>query len=157
MKQILKDAFKSSELQYSLEDVIAVDDKIPVDAIPDATIVKEAKYVLGKFTGSSVGFEQEEDYKGNNGPEQKSWARKEVAALKKFLEKYDDAGARRPHKKAIVLVPGLVVYYNNTAYKLLEPAGPRKGWTVTRENDNKKFRLKCKQLTLVSLEPTTKP
>lgn len=156
MKQILKDAFKSSELQYSLEEVIAVDDKIPVSAIPDATIIKEAKYVLGKFTGASVGFEQEADYKGNNGPEQKSWAIKEVAALKKLLEKYDDEGVRRPPKKAIVLVPGLVVYYNNTAYKLLAPAGPRKGWTVTRESDNEKFRMKCKQLTLVRLEPATK-
>jgi hypothetical protein len=106
MKAILTDAFKSSELQYSLEDVIAVDDKINVNDIPDVEIVKEAKYVLGKFTGTSVGFEQENDYKGYNGPEQKSWARAEVAALKKFLKKYDDNGALRKTPKK-TRTPGL--------------------------------------------------
>jgi hypothetical protein len=101
MKQILKDAFKSSELQYSLEHVIAVDDKIDVQEIPGAEVIKEAKYVLGKFTGASVGFEQEEDYKGENGPEQQAWAKKEVAALKRLLKKYDDTGAVRMARLAI--------------------------------------------------------
>lgn len=151
MKQILKEAFKSSELQYSLEEVIAVDDKIDVEEIPDAEIIKEAKYVLGKFTGESVGFEQEDDYKGNNGPEQQAWARKEVAALKQLLKKYDDTGARRAVVSTRSFAPGMVVCYKGVAYKLDMPAGPRRGWFVKREQDGKQFRLKCKQLSSVSV------
>lgn len=151
MKQILKDAFKSSELQYSLEDVIAVDDKISVEAIPDAEIIKEAKYVLGKFTGASVGFEQEDDYKGHNGPEQQAWARKEVAALKRLLVKYEDSGVRRQVPSTQSFQPGMVVCYKSTAYKLEKPAGPRRGWIAKREQDGKQFRLKCKQLTSATL------
>lgn len=143
MKQLLKDAFKSSELQYNLQDVIAVDDKIKVEEIPDAEIIKEAKYVLGKFTGTSGGFEQEEDYKGQNGPEQQAWAKKEVAALKRLLAKYDDSGAIRPVTKA---EPGMVVTYRDTAYKLDTPAGPRRGWFASRQTDGRRFRLKSTQL-----------
>ena len=150
MKQILKDAFKSSELQYSLEDVIAVDDKIDVEKIPDAEIIKEAKYVLGKFTGASVGFEQEDDYKGHNGAEQQAWAMKEVAALKMLLKKYDDAGVRRKVASTKSLAPGIVVCYKSIAYQLEKPAGPRRGWIAKRVQDGKQFRLKCKQLASAS-------
>ena len=153
MKQILKDAFKSSELQYSLEDVIAVDDKIPVDSLPDATIIKEANYVLGKFTGASVGFEQENDYKGHNGPEQQAWARKEVAALKRLLAKYDDAGVRRPIQKMPELSSGMKVSYNSVVYKLEQSAGPRRGWYALREQDGKRFRLKSKQISTLTIQP----
>lgn len=90
MKKILRDAFKSEELRYNLEEVISHDDKIPVEEIPDKTIINEAKYVLGKFTGESGGFEQEEDYKGDNGPDQQRWAKKEVSALRRFLKKYEN-------------------------------------------------------------------
>jgi hypothetical protein len=87
MKQILKDAFKSNELESHLTDVIAVDDKMPVEQLSDHLIINEAHYVLEKFTGG-LGFEQEEDYMGENGVEQQRWARKEVAALRKFVKKY---------------------------------------------------------------------
>lgn len=147
MKQILKDAFKSSELQYSLEDVIAVDDKIDVEDIPNSEIIKEAKYVLGKFTGASVGFEQEDDYNGHNGEEQQEWARREVAALQRLLKKYDDSGVRRAIVSTKSFAPGVVICYKSINYKLEKPAGPRRGWIAKREQDGKAFRLKCKQLT----------
>jgi hypothetical protein len=86
-RKILIDAFKSSELQYNLEEIISKDDKVPIEQIPDATIISEAKYVLEKFTGG-IGFEQESDYRGENGPEQKRWAMKEVKALRAFLKKH---------------------------------------------------------------------
>jgi hypothetical protein len=89
LKQILKDAFKSDELQHQLEDVIAVDDKVDVKDIPDATILAEAHFVLGKFTGASGGFEQEDDYSGANGRDLQRWAVKNVRALQTFLKKYD--------------------------------------------------------------------
>jgi hypothetical protein len=88
MKQILKDAFKSDELELHLTEVIAKDEKLPVEQLSDQLILKEAKYVLGKFTGESGGFEQEEDLAGENGSEQQRWAKKEVAALRKFLKKH---------------------------------------------------------------------
>ena len=87
-RKILIDAFKSDELKYNLEEIISPDDGVPVDAIPDATIVEEARFVLGKFTGESGGFEQEGDLNGDHGPEQQKWARKEVRTLRSFLKKY---------------------------------------------------------------------
>ena len=96
MKKILEDAFKSDELQQQLEEVIAVDDRVAVEDIPDATIIEEAHYVLGKFTGESGGFEQEDDYRGENGPEMKRWAAKNVKSLRVFLNKYDPQGAQKP-------------------------------------------------------------
>jgi hypothetical protein len=153
MKQILKDAFKSSEMQHHLQAVIAVDDKIAVEAIPDKTVVSEAKYVLGKFTDASGGFEQAEELNGERGPEQQAWAKKEVAALKSFLKKYDDAGVKHEVAKTKPLAPGMVVCYRNTAYKLERPAGPRRGWIANRVQDGKQFRLKCRQLAAASSNP----
>lgn len=88
LKPILKDAFKSDELQQHLTDVIAVDEKCEVVYLSDKLILSEAKYVLDKFVGNT-GFEQADDYCGDNGPEQKEWARKNVAAIRKFLKKYE--------------------------------------------------------------------
>jgi hypothetical protein len=88
LKQILKDAFKSDELEQHLTDVIAVDEKCAVDDLTDKLIVNEAKYVLDKFVGNG-GFEQAEDYAGDNGQEQKAWAKKNVSAIRKFLKKYE--------------------------------------------------------------------
>ena len=96
MKKILIDAFKSDELKQQLEDVIAVDDKVDVGDIPDATILQEAHYVLGKFTGESGGFEQEADFNGDNGPELKTWARKNVKSLRAFIKKYDPQCVEKP-------------------------------------------------------------
>lgn len=88
MKSILKDAFTSDELEQHLTDVIATDDKCAVEDLADKLIVSEAKYVLDKFVGNG-GFEQADDYTGDNGPEQKVWAKKNVASIRKFLKKYE--------------------------------------------------------------------
>jgi hypothetical protein len=97
MKKILVAAFKSDELQQQLEDVIAVDDKVEVNDIPDATIISEAHYVLGKFTGASGGFDDHENaLSGEDGPEQLTWAKDNVKALKAFLKKFDPTAAHRP-------------------------------------------------------------
>ncbi len=88
LKPILKDSFKSDELQQHLTDVIAVDEKCKVEDLSDKLILSEAKYVLDKFVGNT-GFEQADDYSGDNGPEQKEWAGKNVAAIRKFLKKYE--------------------------------------------------------------------
>lgn len=87
MKQILKDAFKSDELQQHLEDVIAVDEQVAAEDLADRLIIDEAKYVLRKFTGGE-GFEQEEELLGEHGPEQQKWAKKNVAAIRRFLKKH---------------------------------------------------------------------
>ena len=86
-KKLLKDAFKSDELQQHLTDVIAVDDKCAVEDLTDALIVSEAAYVLDKFTGSG-GFEQHEDWCGDNGKEMQVWARLNVAQIRRFLKKH---------------------------------------------------------------------
>lgn len=96
MKKILVDAFKSDELRYQLEEVIAVDDKVAVTEISDTTILEEAHYVLGKFTGQSGGFEQENDYNGENGSEQRTWARKNVRVLTSLIKKYDPKFINKP-------------------------------------------------------------
>lgn len=90
MKSILKDAFKSDELEQHLTDVIAIDDKCAVDDLADKLIITEAKYVLDKFVGNS-GFGQADDHAGNNGPELRAWARKNVTAIRKFLAKHEQA------------------------------------------------------------------
>ena len=87
MKQILKDAYKSDELKYQIREVIAVDDKIEPEDMSDELIISEAQYVLSKFIGG-IGFEQEEEYRGEHGAEQQRWARGNVRAIKAFLKKY---------------------------------------------------------------------
>ena len=94
IKQILKDAFKSSELQQHLEDVIAVDEKCHVEDLSDELIINEAKYVLDKYVGNG-GFEQADEFNGELGSESRKEARKQVTAIRKFLEKYSNWGVMR--------------------------------------------------------------
>jgi hypothetical protein len=42
--------------------------------------------------------------------------------------------------------PGSVVRYGDHDYKLLSPAGPRRGWYVERLSDTGQFRMRAKQL-----------
>lgn len=44
------------------------------------------------------------------------------------------------------LVGGLVVEYGGVNYKLVMPAGPRKGWNVERISDGASFRMKANQI-----------
>lgn len=42
--------------------------------------------------------------------------------------------------------PGNVVKYGDHEYRLLKPAGPRRGWDVERVEDHARFRMRAKQL-----------
>lgn len=42
--------------------------------------------------------------------------------------------------------PGLVVEYGGCSYELVNPAGPRKGWSVKRISDNMMFRMPANQI-----------
>lgn len=141
---------RSEELSYNLNEIISVDDKVAVENIPDLEIRNEAKYVLDKFLGDG-GFEQADDYNGNNGPELQKWAKKEVATLRKFLAKYSEDGSSIP--KAVKIKPsaGMKVTYRDVLYELTSPAGPRRGWIVKRVSDGKVLRLKAKQVTSLTL------
>lgn len=44
-------------------------------------------------------------------------------------------------------VAGLVVQYGGNAYRLTGPAGPRRGWNVTRCSDGLPMRMKARQLS----------
>jgi hypothetical protein len=87
MKNILKAAFKSSELEDHLVNVICVDDKIKPENLSEQTIIKEAKYVLSKYIGG-LGFEHEEEYNGYCGEEAQEEAEKQVRILRSFLKRY---------------------------------------------------------------------
>ena len=87
MKTILKAAFKSSELQDHLVNIICVDDKIKPENLSEQTIIKEAKYVLSKYIGGQ-GFLHEEEYNGYCGEEAQKEAEKEVRVLRSFLNRY---------------------------------------------------------------------
>lgn len=93
MRQILKDAFKSDELQHQLVEVIAQDDKCNVEDLSDELIIGEAQYVLDKYIDGSQCFMQHEEYIGEDGPDAQREARKNVAALRKFLKKYNTVAA----------------------------------------------------------------
>ena len=90
MTPLLKAALNSGEeLRSQLEDVIAVDDRCKVKDIPDATVLHEARYVRDKYTDGSGGFGQHDEYLGECGPEARKEARKQVAAINRFLKKHD--------------------------------------------------------------------
>ena len=97
MRRILRDAFRSDELQYQLCEVIAVDDKCPVESLPDAVIIEEAAFVLSKYTDAAQGFFHHAELQGDEGPELKRAARANVKALRAFLAKYRD----RPKAAAV--------------------------------------------------------
>ena len=88
MKPILKAAFASDELAYQLQEVICHDDECELEEITDALIISEARYVLDKYTGG-IGFEHEEEYNGERGPEAQAEAVRNVKAIKRFLKKYN--------------------------------------------------------------------
>jgi hypothetical protein len=87
MRAIIKAAFKIDELAYDLDN-IATDDKKKVEDYTDSEILHEAKHVLGLFLDETNPHWNNEDLRGENGPEQKLWARGEVRKLKAFIKKY---------------------------------------------------------------------
>jgi hypothetical protein len=86
---MLKDALAIDELNYNLNEIIAVDDRCEVEEIPDDTILGEAVYVLEKFTSPIQGFFHHDCLMGRDGAEEQRWARKNVKQLKAFIRKYE--------------------------------------------------------------------
>lgn len=86
-KQMLKDAFKSPECEHHLINVIAEDEKCPVEDLTVEMIIHEVKFVLSKYTGG-IGYEQEEEFLGEHGIEAQKEAKMNVKHLKNFLKKY---------------------------------------------------------------------
>ena len=82
---ILKSAMAIDELANTLQQ-IAQDDKKQVTDYTDAEIVHEAKYVLSCF--HEDGHLNNEDYIGENGPEQRKWAVDQVRKLNAFIKKF---------------------------------------------------------------------
>jgi hypothetical protein len=62
-------------------------------------------------------------------------------AWRQKVREYHAAKQAKPAPKA-----GMVVTYCNHQYRLDAPAGPRRGWEVTRVSDGKLFRMNAKQL-----------
>ena len=88
MKQILKDAFKSEELQDHLVNVIAQDDGVDVEELADTLIVSEARYVLSKYVDGAQGFMQHDEYIGEAGPDLQKEAKRNVTVIRKFLQRH---------------------------------------------------------------------
>lgn len=90
MNPFLKSALSIDELAYTLGN-IAQDDGRDVSSYSDAAILEEARYVLGLFTNPAEGHINGEDYRGENGPEQKTWARSQVRKLRTLIARMEAA------------------------------------------------------------------
>jgi hypothetical protein len=84
---IYTDATKIDELAYNLGN-ISHDDKKQVTDYSAEEIVSEARYVLGLFINPNEGHINNEALRGDEGPDQRQWARKQVRQLKAFIKKY---------------------------------------------------------------------
>jgi hypothetical protein len=87
MRAVVKAAMSIDELAYTLEN-ISTDQRISVELLSDSEIVSEAKYVLDLFVNPSQAHINHEALLGDEGPEQRIWARKQVKQLKAFIKKY---------------------------------------------------------------------
>ena len=85
MTAILKSAMAIDELANTLQQ-IARDDNKNVEDYSVAEIVHEAKYVLSCF--NEDGHLNNEDFIGENGPDQQKWAKGEVKKLNAFIKKF---------------------------------------------------------------------
>lgn len=90
MSKFLKSALSIDELAYTLGN-IAHDDKLALESYSDAELLAEARYVLGLFTNPAEGHINGEDYRGENGPEQKTWARSQVRKLRTLIARMEAA------------------------------------------------------------------
>lgn len=80
-------AIKIEELRYNLDNISNDDDK----ALEDYTIAEilaEAAYVLDLFVNPAQGHINYEALSGDEGPEQRVWARGQVRKLKAFIKKF---------------------------------------------------------------------
>jgi hypothetical protein len=81
------EAMKIEELAYNLGN-ISHDDKKQITDYTVAEIVAEAKYVLGLFVDPNEGHINNEALRGDEGPDQRRWAQKQVRQLKAFIKKH---------------------------------------------------------------------
>jgi hypothetical protein len=93
-QKLINDAFKSDEFEDHMLNVICVDDKCTPTDKTQKDFCSEARYVLAKYTGG-IGFDQESEYAGDRGKEAQKAAKRNVAALERFLKKYDTAPKSR--------------------------------------------------------------
>ena len=86
-RTIIKSALAINELAYTLDN-ISNDDKKKIEDYTDAEILHEAKYVLSLFINPNESHWNAEDFRGENGLQQQTWAKSEVRKLKTFIKKY---------------------------------------------------------------------
>jgi hypothetical protein len=86
MRTIVKSAMAIDELANTLQQ-ISRDDNKAVNDYSDVEIVHEAKYVLSCF--HEAGHLNNEDFTGENGPEQRKWAVAQVRKLNSFINKFN--------------------------------------------------------------------
>lgn len=86
-KQMVKDAFKSGELEHTLQN-ISCDDNKEIEDYTQEELVHEAKYVLscfyegGHINNEALTGESPDDYYNI------AWAKREIKYLNKFISKY---------------------------------------------------------------------
>lgn len=79
--KLLKKAMAITELANTLDN-ISVDDRIPVEQMPDEQIISEAKYVLGLFgEGGTVQSEMLD----SDDPDERKDARKQIRQLRAII------------------------------------------------------------------------
>jgi hypothetical protein len=81
------DAMKIDELAYTLNN-ISTDDKKPITDYSAVEIVEEARYVLSLFVDPGQSHINHEALIGDEGEDQRKWAKQQVRQLKAFIKKY---------------------------------------------------------------------
>ena len=81
----LRDAFKSNELYYSMQNISTDDGKEIKDYTPQE-IIAEARYVLSCFYESGHSFNE---WLNSDNEEERQGALKEVKALKSFIKSHE--------------------------------------------------------------------
>mgnify|MGYP001029647830 CR=1 FL=1 len=95
-RECVRDALKCDRLKDQLLNVICVDDKCEPDDYSDRDLVSEAMYMLSLYFEN--GTLSRYEYLGEEGPEAKKQARKEVRQLKRFISKWKPTLKREPSK-----------------------------------------------------------
>ena len=91
----VREALKCDRLQDQLYNVICVDDDCEPDEYSDWQLVSEAMYMRSLyFEGGTVSHQE---YRGDDGPEIKRQARKEVRQLTRFIDKWTPTLDRKPN------------------------------------------------------------
>ena len=94
MRKIIKDAFKSNELQESLQNISHDDNMGEVSEFTDTQIVDEAVYVLGCFSEGGHSFC---DGLTADDAEERKYYKSEKKTLQAFIKKYQDSASGRKY------------------------------------------------------------